>query len=310
MPNLNNLHQFDLNVLPLFFSVYKHSSITKAAAEMQMTPPNITQSINKLRAHFNDPLFVRCGQGIKSTIFCDQLHASLSASFNNIYQSIFNVDTRDEVVIYAPDGPMLDFINKYSKLENPEELPKVIHHTAILEANETIDLFAFRKADIVLTHEKIVHPGIISVKLYTMASYIVVNNNHSEKDLLLEKDNEKKLLDQCWVTLNSGNIHYQSIRKNSHLSRILKKRKVVFESSSQNINLLFIEKTNSVGFISALMYENMSKRRRENITLIPDHHLTMDMYLNYKPCDKNVLKIVEIFLSSQSLTETGDASSE
>lgn len=298
MLNLNNLHKFDLNVLPLFFSVYKHSSITKAAIEMEMTPPNVTQNINKLRAHYNDPLFVRCGQGIKSTVFCDQLHASLSQNFNGIYQSVFNSDIRNEVVIYSPDVPMLDFINKYAMLESTTDLPKITHHTAILDINETIELFSFRKADIVLTHEKITHPGINSVKLYSLDLYIVFNKKHPEGEFLLEKNNKNKLLAQRWVTMNSGNIHHQNIRCNrheGHLSDIIKNRKVVFESSSQNINLQFIEKTNAVGFISELMYEHMNENRRKNIVMIPNHQLTMDIYLNYKSSDKNVIRIAKMF---------------
>lgn len=292
MLNLNNLHKFDLNVLPIFFSVYKHSSITKAAAEMHMTPPNVTQSINKLRIHFNDPLFVRYGQGIKSTILCDQLHTSLCNSFNAVYQSVFNVDIRDEVVIYAPDGPMLKFINNYANLKNTIDLPKIIHHSAILYINEAIDLFSFRKADIVLTHEMVNYHGINSVKLYAMNSYIAFNTNHPEKQSLLEKNNESKLQNQCWVTPNSGNVHHQNIQ---HKDDVTRNRRVVFESTSQNVNLLFIEKTNAVGFISELMYENMNKIRRKNIMMIPNHKTIVDIYINYKSNDKNVIRVVDIF---------------
>lgn len=303
MLNLNNLHKFDLNVLPLFFSVYKHTSITKAAIEMEMTPPNVTQNINKLRAHFNDPLFVRCGQGIKPTVFCDQLHASLSQNFNGIYQSVFNSDIRNEVVIYAPDGPMLDFINKYARLENTADLPKITHHTAILDVNETIELFSFRKADIVLTHEKVTHPGINSVKLYSLDLCIAFNKNHPEREFLLEKNNKHKLLAQPWMTMNSGNVHHQNIRCNrhdGHLSDVMLNRRVVFESSSQNINLQFIEKTNAVGFISELMYRHMNEKRRENIVMIPNHQLSMEVYLNYKSSDKNVIRIAKMFEKKHS----------
>lgn len=298
MINLRNLRNFDLNGLPLFFSVFKHSSITKAAIELETSPSNVTQGINKLRKHFNDPLFVRVGQGIEPTIFCEQLHSVLHSSFSEIYASVFHEDVKDEIVIYSPDGPMFDFIDKYSKVEDAESLPKINHISRVTDNNMAMELFSFRKADIILTHEKISSPGIISSKLYKMRAYIACSSQHPQLAGMMESgNNDRTLLAQPWVTINDSYSYYQSIRKNNDvIARIISKRKkVAFESTSQHLNLSFIEKNNAVGFVSELMYNNMNEAWQKSIRLLSSPELEMDVYLNYKSSAKNLMRVVDIF---------------
>ncbi|MRS15870.1 LysR family transcriptional regulator [Enterobacteriaceae bacterium RIT691] len=298
MINLRNLRNFDLNGLPLFFSVFKHSSITKAAMELETSPSNVTQGINKLRKHFNDPLFVRVGMGIEPTIFCTQLHAALLSSFSEMCGSMFSEDAKEEIVIYSPDGPMFDFIDKYSKAEGTETLPKITHISQVVDSNTALELFSFRKADIVITHEKTVSPGIISTKLYTMRVFIAFGNQHPQREALSDvHNNDKAMLEQPWVTVNNSFAYYQSIRKNNEaISKIIRKRKkVVFESSSQFLNLLFIEKNNAIGVLSELVYKNMNKAWRESISLIPSPEIELDVYINYKTSAKKLMPIIDIF---------------
>lgn len=298
MINLRNLRKFDLNAIPIFLSTYKHSSIKKAAQELDTSSSNVTQSINKLRKHFNDPLFVRVGQGIEPTIFCAQLHSALLANFSDMYGSMFSEDARDEIVIYAPDAPMLDFINKYSEAQDADSLPKITHISAVIDVNMAIELFSFRKADIIITHEKMFSPGVISHKLYKMRGYIAYSNQHPQKAELCDlQNNNQILLEIPWVTINNSPTYFQSIRKNNTvIADIIKHRKrVIFESTEQNLNLFFIEKNNAIGFISEVEYENMNESGRENINLLPAPELGIDLYINYKSNKVNLLRVVDIF---------------
>ncbi len=58
------LRNIDLNLLTIFEAVYVHKGIVNAAKILNITPSAISQSINKLRALFPDPLFIRKGQGV------------------------------------------------------------------------------------------------------------------------------------------------------------------------------------------------------------------------------------------------------
>ena len=67
MANLYDLKKFDLNLLVIFECIYQHLSISKAAESLYITPSAVSQSLQRLRAQFNDPLFIRSGKGIAPT---------------------------------------------------------------------------------------------------------------------------------------------------------------------------------------------------------------------------------------------------
>ena len=68
------LRTIDLNLLTIFEAVYVHKGIVNAAKVLNITPSAISQSINKLRALFPDPLFIRKGQGVTPTAYATHLH--------------------------------------------------------------------------------------------------------------------------------------------------------------------------------------------------------------------------------------------
>lgn len=56
------LRNIDLNLLTIFEAVYVHKGIVNATKVLNLTPSAISQSIQKLRVIFPDPLFIRKGQ--------------------------------------------------------------------------------------------------------------------------------------------------------------------------------------------------------------------------------------------------------
>ncbi|EGC1100247.1 LysR family transcriptional regulator, partial [Salmonella enterica subsp. enterica serovar Johannesburg] len=57
MANLYDLKKFYLNLLVIFECIYQHLSISKAAETLYITPSAVSQSLQRLRTQFNDPLF-------------------------------------------------------------------------------------------------------------------------------------------------------------------------------------------------------------------------------------------------------------
>ena len=74
------LRNIDLNLLTIFEAVYVHKGIVNAAKILNITPSAISQSINKLRALFPDPLFIRKGQGVTPTAFINTSAAAWKLS--------------------------------------------------------------------------------------------------------------------------------------------------------------------------------------------------------------------------------------
>ncbi|MEN3754794.1 LysR family transcriptional regulator [Mangrovibacter sp. SLW1] len=76
------LRTIDLNLLTVFEAVYIHKGIVNAARALNLTPSAISQSIQKLRNVFPDPLFVRNGQGIMPTSYAAHLHEYISQGYH------------------------------------------------------------------------------------------------------------------------------------------------------------------------------------------------------------------------------------
>jgi len=78
------LRNIDLNLLTIFEAVYVHKGIVNAAKVLNLTPSAISQSIQKLRTIFPDPLFIRKGQGVTPTAYATHLHEYISLGLESI----------------------------------------------------------------------------------------------------------------------------------------------------------------------------------------------------------------------------------
>ncbi|MDA6189684.1 LysR family transcriptional regulator, partial [Escherichia coli] len=96
MANLYDLKKFDLNLLVIFECIYQHLSISKAAESLYITPSAVSQSLQRLRAQFNDPLFIRSGKGIAPTTTGLNLHHHLEKNLRGLEQTI-NIVNKSEL---------------------------------------------------------------------------------------------------------------------------------------------------------------------------------------------------------------------
>lgn len=65
--NEQKFYRIDLNLAITFLVVFREKNVTRAAACMKVGQPAVSGSLLKLRAHFNDPLFVRVKSGVNPT---------------------------------------------------------------------------------------------------------------------------------------------------------------------------------------------------------------------------------------------------
>lgn len=73
----------DLNLIPVLDSVLEHRSTTRAALDLNLSQPAISAALNRLRAHFNDPLLVVQGRTMVPTAFARQLQPHVKALLGN-----------------------------------------------------------------------------------------------------------------------------------------------------------------------------------------------------------------------------------
>jgi len=68
-----NVQAIDLNLLRVFDAVLRDRSVTAAARHLGLTQPAVSNALSRLRALFDDALFVRTPAGMDATPFAREL---------------------------------------------------------------------------------------------------------------------------------------------------------------------------------------------------------------------------------------------
>jgi len=76
--------KIDLNLFNVFEAIYCEGNITKAAAALNLSQPAVSHSLSKLRAHFDDPLFVRQGNEMRPTPVANNVIADVREALHQL----------------------------------------------------------------------------------------------------------------------------------------------------------------------------------------------------------------------------------
>jgi DNA-binding transcriptional LysR family regulator len=79
-----NLRSIDLNLLPVLEAVYDERSLTRASEILHITQPAVSNALSRLRTHFEDPLFVREGRGVKPTAMAEALMPAVREALDRL----------------------------------------------------------------------------------------------------------------------------------------------------------------------------------------------------------------------------------
>lgn len=80
--------RLDLNLLPIVVALYERRSVSQAALALGMSQPAVSAALAKLRAHFDDPLFVRTPHGMEPTPRAAAIARSARGVLDRIEQEI------------------------------------------------------------------------------------------------------------------------------------------------------------------------------------------------------------------------------
>ena len=110
-----NLRGVDLNLLPVFEAVYETGSLTRAAERLAMTPPAVSHALSRLRATFEDALFVRQSRGVAPTPAAERIYGHLHGALASVRDAVLDARRFDPatsprsffVAIAHPLGPLI-----------------------------------------------------------------------------------------------------------------------------------------------------------------------------------------------------------
>jgi DNA-binding transcriptional LysR family regulator len=79
-----NIRSKDLNLLVIFRSIWEERNVSSAARRLGMSQPAASSALNRLRAAFDDPLFVRVPRGVTPTPLAESLAPQVIAALREI----------------------------------------------------------------------------------------------------------------------------------------------------------------------------------------------------------------------------------
>lgn len=207
--NLLHLKGFDLNLLTVFEMVFLYSSVSRAAAAMGTTPSAVSQSLQKLRLHFDDPLFVREGKGISPTALGVCLHEQIAQGLsliNHTLNASLSARQRRKFVIFAPCCVALQVlpaaISAFERLGVGYEL---LHYSTYADYHpHTIasELLNFRKADVVFSTVPVSTHAVQCLPFFNEPLALVCRDGHPR---IGESCSEEQLTGERFVMLQRAN---------------------------------------------------------------------------------------------------------
>lgn len=258
MANLYDLKKFDLNLLVIFECIYQHLSISKAAETLFITPSAVSQSLQRLRTQFNDPLFIRSGKGITPTVTGINLHHHLEQNLNSLEQTInimHNSSLKKKFIIYSPQ--MATNLNLYEMVHSLREGSdidiEIEHHDILMSAETAENILSYRKADLVFTIVPVHNRSIVCTPVKTLEGVLVRNSNHPR---INDSSTVEQLLKEKFTLLlteEQGMKEYQS-----QTNQLLANRDIGFSSDSLISIVNVISHTDIIGIIPRVMYEFFS----------------------------------------------------
>jgi DNA-binding transcriptional LysR family regulator len=115
-----NLSSIDLNLLKALHALLETHSVSKAAAQLNVTQPAVSHALKRLRDLFRDPLIVRQGAVMEPTATALQLKAPLAALIAGT-QSLLTIANR-----FDPAKDARTFRLAMSDAMTVEALPKIV----------------------------------------------------------------------------------------------------------------------------------------------------------------------------------------
>lgn len=243
------LRTIDLNLLTIFEAVYVHKGIVNAAKVLNITPSAISQSINKLRALFPDPLFIRKGQGVTPTAYATHLHKHISQGMEAFLNALdLTGNTQRERVITIATSPaigalIMPVITQKLRAVFPQIL---LHNIAI---NDAVSQLNQRQVDLLI--DSYPHSGqtITHHVLYQDSVHIFCRAGHPALALPATADN---LSQYEFALLQPEGQRYTTILR--RLQEHLGERRCGFSSYNLLTQAALVSESDMLGLITYGMF--------------------------------------------------------
>ena len=181
-----DIRSLDLNLLVVFDAMLKHKNVTKAAEAIKLSQPAMSAAIARLRALFDDPLFVRTGAGMVPTPIAQALSPSIRLVVQTIQIEIllprsFDPSRSDRTfTLVTPDIAEVNFLPRLL-LKLAEKSPHINLKTLAMPREAAANSLETGSADMAIGYFPDLHrAGFFQQKLITSSHVCLVQKKHPD----------------------------------------------------------------------------------------------------------------------------------
>jgi DNA-binding transcriptional LysR family regulator len=178
------MRRLDLNALAVLDAMLKHKSVTNAGAALGLSQPAMSAALAKLRAQFDDPLFVRTGRGMRPTPRALALADPVDRILRTVHEEIlhpaaFDAATSERTfTIITPDIGEVAFLPRlHAHVER--HAPGVTLHTVAMQPAATEEALEAGAADLALGYfPDLARRGFFQQRLFRNSFACMVRAGH------------------------------------------------------------------------------------------------------------------------------------
>lgn len=179
----STLRGVDLNLLTVFDAVMQEQNITRAAHNLGMSQPAVSNAVARLKVMFNDELFMRQGRGIQPTQRARQLFGPVRQALqlirNELPSSVFSPETSTRLFKLAICSPCdMRFAPKIMSNIH-QQAPNVQLHLDAEFDRRLAERMLYQEIDFVIDYARFDEQGFSSTEMFQDELVVVTSKCHS-----------------------------------------------------------------------------------------------------------------------------------
>ncbi|MEH6533877.1 MAG: transcriptional regulator LeuO [Photobacterium frigidiphilum] len=300
----SNLRSVDLNLLTVFDAVMQEQNITRAAHNLGMSQPAVSNSVARLKVMFNDELFIRHGRGIQPTQRAKQLFGPLRQALqlvkSELPSSIFSPETSTRTFKLAICSP-LDMRFAPRILRNvTEQAPNLcMQLEAKFDAELTKKMY-YQEIDFVIDYVRFDEPGFCSTELFSDELVVIAADNHPRigdaiSEAMFDLEKHAVLKSMPGLNMFADDIY------NQHISY-----QEVYQGASLSNIMYVVSQSELVAVAPRWLAESVAANLQLKVLPLPFESASISGYLSWHESSQKDKGI--IWMRDQLLTICGDSS--
>lgn len=298
LENLQKLKDFDLNLLKIFETVYICGSGIRAAEILGVTASAISQSLQKLRIFFDDPLFIREGKGVSPTSVADKIHESISENMGMLFEHLLIAEPAalTQITIYCtPFSALRVMPSLASALKDAGLQCGIKHISSDGMLTSTEEILTYRKADLVFDSAPYYSFSTVTEVFDTAKAVVVCRKDHPRIGDTLTQENMKNEL-STFLLNETDDVKYMQ----AEIENFFVKREFAYSSSSLITILGMTEASDYISFIPDWFAEKFAECFNLKILKCDFVLPSANIYMTYH---KNLTKNAELYHVVKSMRD-------